>query len=342
MNHKPSRGFTLVELLVVIAIIAILVALLLPAVQAAREAARRMQCNNNLKQFGLALHNYHSAHGRFPPGTISKDEGGEGIFRKPEWPYLIVHLLPFLEQQGMLDLLDVNPPLTSPSRYNAANVWPQGIQTASVSTFQCPSDGYGDKRLNMDALLGYTNTAKLFRSNYLGIFSGANMQDVAFRSGESGLYTPGSYSSQFIRAYGARGERALFDINLSTKIRDITDGTSYTLMMVEHLTDNAFRGWFWTSQASASVIFAWVTPNSSSPDHLSGCDLPGVNQPEMNLPCVEESHLYPRTATARSRHPGGVDVVLADGSAHFISDTVDVNLWRALGTIQAGEVNQQP
>ena len=135
----------------------------------------------------------------------------------------------------------------------------------------------------------------------------------------------------------------MFDVNRGAKIRDITDGTSHTLIMVEHLTGTKddIRGWFWTTHAGASVIFAWVTPNSSSPDRIAWCNA-NTNLPEMNLPCVVAAHIYPVTATSRSRHPGGVNVVLCDGSVHFISDSIDVNLWRAMGTIDGGEVVQVP
>ena len=323
-------AFTLVELLVVIAIIAILVALLLPAVQAAREAARRIQCSNNLKQFGLALHNYHSTYGRFPLGTVSKDEAGEGIFRKPEWAYLIVQLLPYMEQGTMFDLLPTGLPY--PSWPNTADVWPQGIQTASVSMLLCPSDGFGGARLDLDALLpSHMNTVQLFKSNYLGIFSGGDMQDVAFASGASGLYTPGAPSHP--------GYQAVFDVNRGAKVRDITDGTSHTLMMVEYLTGTKedIRGWFWTTHAGASIIFAWLTPNSSSPDRIAYCNA-NTNLPEMNLPCAVGDHIYLVTATSRSQHPGGVNVVLSDGSVHFIDESIDVLRWRAMGTINSGDL----
>ena len=204
----------------------------------------------------------------------------------------------------------------------------------------CPSDGFGGSHTDLDRLnFGFFDTPDLFKSNYLGIFSGATMQDVAYAA--PGAYTPSSLSGEFVSAYGPQVVKAVFDINRGAKIRDITDGTSHTLMMVEYLTDEGFRGWFWTSQAGASIIFAWVTPNSSSPDRLSGCT-PTVNLPSMNLPCVEEDHLYPRTATSRSQHPGGVKVLLADGSVHFIGEAIDVNIWRAMGTIRRGEVIQVP
>ena len=330
------NAFTLVELLLVIAIIAILFALLLPAVQAAREAARRIQCSNNLKQFGLALHNYHGVHGTFTPGTISTDTH-VGLFAAPEWPYLIVHLLPYFEQGALSDVVTIKPRLPWPTHPNSGSIWPQEIQTASVSMFQCPSDGLGGVRWdpNGNQFITATNTAKLFKSNYLGVFSGGNMQDVAYEAPYPGAYDPASPAHPY--------HQAVFGINRGAKIRDITDGTSNTLLMVEYLTgtmDDA-RGWFWTSQAGASIIFAWVTPNSNAPDQLCGVTCaPNSHQPEMNLPCKDEPSLYARTATSRSQHPGGVNALLADGSVPFVSDSIDVTIWRAMGTINGGEVGQ--
>src|SRR5262245_11146440 len=122
--ERRWTAFTLVELLVVIAIIGILIALLLPAVQAAREAARRSQCLNNLKQHGLSLLNYHNAHRKFPPGNTStgrpKPIPNPDIWDFPQWPYLTVHLFPFLEEKGLSDLLSTKPPLPFPWTSNSA------------------------------------------------------------------------------------------------------------------------------------------------------------------------------------------------------------------------------
>jgi len=335
-GSRQLQGFTLVELLVVIAIIAILVAMLLPAVQSAREAARRIQCTNNLKQLGIALHNYHSAHGKFPPGMISDP----GAFGAPQWPYLIVHLLPFFEEQGLSDIFHIGQlSLPTPFSDNSANVWPSEMENAVVDTLFCPSDGYGDKQARGTA----PNSVNLFKSNYLGIFNGAELQDFMAES-------PGVYS---VPGPSHPGYEAVFGVNRGARIRDITDGTSSTLIMVEYLTGvkNAphpfdLRGWFWTSQAGYGLIFAWSSPNSSSPDVLCGHCAPATNQPSMNLPCVHGGsslqEAFRRTATSRSRHPGGVNVVLCDGSVHFINEVIDVQLWQGMGTINRGEVVQVP
>ena len=348
MNHKSRPAFTLVELLVVIAIIAILIALLLPAVQAAREAARRIQCSNNLKQFGVALHNYHSTHGQFPLGTISE----HGLYGQPQWPYFIVKLFPFLEQQALSDIFasaQINLPF--PWQSGSAALWPDELDTADNSVMLCPSDGFGGSHFDLDLpnppASIHSNTPDLFKSNYLGIFSGANMQDVA------------SYAAYYARPQvhnagppATPGYKAVFDVNRGAKIPDITDGTSHTLIMVEYLTGTTrdLRGYFWTTQAGYSVIFAWSTPNSSSPDKLCGWCTDEANMPEMNLPCVDNGAggsssaiaLSSRSATSRSQHPGGVNVLLCDGSVHFINESIHFETWRAMGTINRGEVIQQP
>jgi len=352
MKFKVRGAFTLVELLVVIAIIAILVALLLPAVQAAREAARRIQCTNNLKQFGVALHNYHSVHSTFPPGNITNG----GLFHPPGWPYFIVQLFPYLEQQALAEIFSVaiNDPSTLPNPWvnNSADQWPDEIDTADNSVMLCPSDGYGGSHLDLDKLPvpdstyhNYENTPDLFKSNYLGVFSGAKMWDTAYWA--QGSYAKNTPSSEVIYQYGSfNGIQAVFDVNRGAKIRDITDGTSQTLIMVEYLTGTPvdLRGYFWTTQAGSSVVYAWSTPNSSSPDKLCGQCRPETNQPDMNLPCIDEGRGDPknRTATSRSRHPGGVNALLCDGSVHFFNESIDVSTWRAMGTINSGDVIERP
>ena len=328
VHRHSSAAFTLVELLVVIAIIAILIALLLPAVQAAREAARRAQCSNNLKQYGIALHNHHQVYGKFPVGNTSIDvDSNPWVYDDPEWPYLTVHLLPYMEQAAMYDLITVQPWLNSPFRANTADEWPAEVQTMSASTFQCPSDGFGGKRASVNVREGYPhqNTAVLFKTNYLGVWTGAKFSDVEYE-----YLNPGSPLT-----------KAVFGGNRGTRISTITDGSSNTLAIMEYLTGTRrdLRGWFWGLGTGLAVLYAWQTPNSSAPDQLDDWTCVSyTNLPEMNLPCVPEPSGGERTAGSRSQHPGGVNALLCDGSVHFYSESVDVTLWRALGTINGGEV----
>ena len=345
------RGFTLVELLVVIAIIGILIALLLPAVQAAREAARRMQCTNHLKQFGLALHNYSSTHGSFPPGNIVDSvPGGPAPSRNayPEWPYFFVHLFAYLERAELADIADelLGRPHVLPWQDNSADDWPAGIQT-SETVFFCPSDGQGGIRVaagSLPAANYATNTVPLFKSNYLGLFTGENADDVnteiLLQSGYSNSLPASNPDAERLRRL-----QAVFGVNRGAAFKDITDGTSSTIAVVEYLTGTPMdlRGWFWTAQAGASLIFTKNTPNSSASDVLIGpagewC-YPATNQPENNLPCVGGG---PQTASPRSRHPGGVNILLCDASVHFVTDNIDLTVWQALGTIRGEEVVEFP
>jgi len=335
VSTSQTSGFTLVELLVVIAIIAILIALLLPAVQAAREAARRIQCTNNLKQYGVALLNHESTYSQFPVGYSSDQSGAPWIFNDPEWPHMTVHLFPYFEQAALYDLLTVQPWLNSPVQPGTDKEWPAKVQSMSVSPFLCPSDGFGGKRFAHPN----PNTATLFKTNYLPIFSGQNVGDVVDE-----LENPDNK----LRSDGSLRRKAVFGTNRGARIRDITDGTSQTLIVVEHLTGTKFdlRGWFWGMQPGWSHVYTELTPNSSNPDISNSRDCnEATNLPDMNLPCFPDDGPSPgrnRTAGARSRHPGGVNALLCDGSVHFIIDSVSITVWRSLGTIAGGEVFKLP
>jgi len=302
----------------VIAIIGILVAMLLPAIQAAREAARRIQCANNMKQLGVALHNYHSSHNTFPPGTI---QSGNCVFCPPEWISYVHQLLPYLEEEALYDIMIVIR--TGPW----AVEFPPECWGVSVASLLCPSDGLGGATLTAN-MVGDT---ELYRSNYLGIFSGLN----------------DGYHHTHVSQPGPKEERAMFGVNQGRRIRDITDGTSKTMVLAEYLTgttkDN-WRGGPFTTRAGAQILYTTLTPNSSAPDVLAASSVidettceNGVGFPELNLPCrtgsTETNHASPR-----SRHRGGVQVLLCDGSVRFVIDDIDLmGVWRPLGTISGAE-----
>ncbi|MBL8848330.1 MAG: DUF1559 domain-containing protein [Planctomycetaceae bacterium] len=327
------RGFTLIELLVVIAIIAILIALLLPAVQQAREAARRTQCRNNLKQLGLALHNYHDAGQQFPPGTVNEaNPGGGTSYGRPPRTTYVVHLFPYLDQAPVYNNVDfVNRP-TAPGLIWFGN---NPVATGTViPTFYCPSDGQGGQTKNCGLINGDVNRpAPHFLSNYMGFFHGLNVSAI---------------DTQDARLKGA------FGLNWGARIRDIVDGTSNTMLMGEYLTGthDDYRGFIWSDKAGGSQLWVELTPNSRLPDRLSPTTPPPPlatkpwckNAPELNLPCVngvsESSGLanLDHTAASRSRHLGGVHVLLGDGAVRFASDSVDLRVWRGLATIQGAEI----
>lgn len=324
--HPGERGFTLVELLVVIAIIGILIALLLPAVQAAREAARRSQCTNNLKQIGVALHNYADVHKRFPMGTLS----GSGRFSFPQWPHVLYFLLPYVEQQPLYQGLQKaqsypnNFPWTVASSGAAYDSWPKEI--TGVSTYICPSDGRG----GAVAPDGTNPLFPLYKSNYEPFYSGTTEQ--------------ASLDEYFQVAGFDRTVQAAFGMNRGASFAELCDGSSNTVIFSEYLTGiptSVAWAWPWTCRTGSQFILAASSPNSKSPDR--NINYTGFCTPEIanSLPCTPNGNLggAENHASARSRHPGGVNGLKGDGSVHFYSDSIDlINVWRPLVWIQDGKV----
>src|SRR4029078_8330773 len=194
MFHCQRRAFTLVELLVVIAIIGLLVALLLPAIQAAREAARRSQCKNNLKQIGLALHNYESARGAFPPGFVSRATAPNGPGLGPGWGWA-AHILPYLEESNLN--IDLKREITDPLYDN--------IRVMPLSVFRCPTDAVEEPVISVRSASG-TELTKAAFANYVGV--GGTFEVTVYPDTGIGL---------FVR-------------NRPVKIKEITDGMSHTIM----------------------------------------------------------------------------------------------------------------
>ncbi|MHC5543495.1 DUF1559 family PulG-like putative transporter, partial [Singulisphaera rosea] len=237
MQRPRSRGFTLIELLVVIAIIAVLIALLLPAVQAAREAARRLQCTNNLKQLGLALHNYESSSGALPPPFIQSGSGST-ITWSNGWS---VHgrILPFMEQNALYDAMNFTQRYSTP--FNST------ITAMVINGFLCPSEIQPQPRV--------TATGRFGVNNY-----GWNRGDWYIWGGFAGV-----------------ANRAPFDVNRSRRLADFSDGLSNTLVASEVKTYQPNLGNCGTGLANISnmnnIPASSADPHTVAPEYNTGCTL---------------------------------------------------------------------
>lgn len=339
---ERNKAFTLVELLVVIAIIGVLVALLLPAVQAAREAARRSQCSNNLKQIGLALLNHESAHKEFPPGVkankpFSYDMANKGY----EWTYFLHYILPQLEEPAYYAALSgprfdkMNNPWSSPTDWVNAS---KSVVNVGLPFLRCPSD-YSDVHMKVAAWVS-GSSLKLPASNYLGFFGGLNDWDNCSLSGKDcGSIDGGPGPTPDPK------QRGLFAYSVGVRPAEIRDGLSHTMAVSEYLvgvneTDN--RGYFYTSRAGNQFMYTTAQPNSAAGDNrlswASGFCNPVAeyHRPLENLPCTPGPTAQ-NYASPRSRHSGGVLVVFCDGSVHFMTDTIDLQTWHNLGWIADGQ-----
>ncbi len=338
--HLKSRAFTLVELLVVIAIIGVLVGLLLPAVQAAREAARRMQCSNNLKQLGLAMHNYALTYQEMLPNAGWSYPGGYPNDYSP-----IAKLLPFSEQQNLFNLVDFSIYMGHPGRADL----PIGLRAAAatpVPFFYCPSDGE-------------TPVHNLtLPSGAIIPVAGAN---YAMNQG-SGM------DGQFHPSFGAAD--GLCWVDSKNRFASLTDGTSNTLAFTESLRGSVttpssvtptrtevqhLRGATSPSAAllaladagdltamlpsipswNASRLMFWLRGCSPDGPVMNGRLVPNAPVPDL----VRGSS---KATAARSNHTGGVEACYADGSVHFVSDSIDRVTWHAMWTRSGGEVVSLP
>jgi len=314
-NQRRSEGFTLVELLVVIAIIGILVGLLLPAVQAAREAARRMQCSNNFKQLGLSILNHESGLKRFPPGTWGRTlPSGDypAVFIRPRTPF-IAHILPYIEQGNIFALYDLRLDFNNNANAQA--------RSQRLPFMQCPSDQTNDP-------WAPTND---FKGNY-----GLNWGRWNFIDQGGPAVNPAPLNVTH------NVGKSPFYIDSASRFGDFTDGSSNTLCMMEMLqpprnhsgllTDRRAR--IWNDDSGCYQISARIGPNSRSPD-FGQC----IDNPAQGWPCTRNTSVTKEFFMgSRSRHTGGVNVVLCDGSVQFISNSIDLVPWASLSGMADGAV----
>jgi len=320
---KRWRAFTLIELLVVIAIIAVLVALLLPAVQQAREAARRSACKNNIKQLGLAFHNYHDTHRVMPPGAIDSDRAVNSGTSAAEnnnamgWGTM---LLPFLDQAPLYNQIsgETNGFVHSWQDANNDGTANDPIPSASeqISVFNCPSDPMGG--IN-------TKISNLGKSNYLAI------------AGIQAVQTTGAGNDKL-------NSNGMFFENSSKRFRDLTDGASNTFFVSERTTKNDGGGINNCGGATCSWSGGiWIGPRiitSSAGWHssLRLLDVTNVGGASLTYGFGTSSATWGSAWIAKSIHVGGGHFLMGDGAVRFVSENIDLGTYRALHTPARDEV----
>jgi prepilin-type N-terminal cleavage/methylation domain-containing protein/prepilin-type processing-associated H-X9-DG protein len=372
-SYLKTRGFTLVELLVVIAIIGVMVGLLLPAVQAAREAARRMSCGNNFKQLGLGMHNYHAAYNQFPlhgTGTKRNFSGGpywwDGDNLSSNWRLsAIVGLTPFIEQQALWEQIS-NPSIIGGTSWPAMGPSPNTLAytpwATDISTLRCPSDpGVGLPTL------GRTNYGVCLGDSFRNSMQGVGDHLVA-GTGNTTNFTQG-------QAVASRAtDRGVFVPRAKMNFRDVLDGTANTIMMGEIVTDLGDRD-----------IRSVQTDNGQGPerfDNPSWCSLPAQNLIDTARPrfwrqgvptesgsgtrgarwadflpmftgvhtilppnretCSQNNSGNTAMGTAGSRHQGGCHVLMTDGAVRFVTDSIEAGNSSAQSVFNGGSGGAAP
>lgn len=338
------NGFTLIELLVVIAIIGVLIALLLPAVQHAREAARRSQCSNNLRQLGVAVHNYADAFGLYPPsiaigllpGNVV-DFGGWSVQAR---------LLPYLENEKLIQTINFD--------YHYERLGNTTASARIIASFNCPSDPHSDD-------------AK--RHTFSGVPIDVGGTNYGFTMGD--WYVWGGIGTAAL----STRPRAAFFVNAAVRTADVLDGTSKTILAAEVKTFQSYvrdcPGGLATVNNPTNIPDPLSDPYTI-PEYTSGCShqqdsghtewvdghvhqtgvttawppnfrivrRSGVKEFDVDLTGIREKNGGPTfsAVTSRSYHSGGVNVLLGDGAVQFASDSIDARLWRAMGTVAGNEV----
>ncbi|HWL07012.1 MAG TPA: DUF1559 domain-containing protein [Planctomicrobium sp.] len=309
LSKTPSsRGFTLIELLVVIAIIAILVALLLPAVQQAREAARRTQCKNNLKQLGLALHNYHDTHSVFPPGNVVRSFHANNCMagdRRTETPAThgapwTVMILPYIDESALYNLINMGGAFIYSASTNLTNPSTRPNLQRSMPKFQCPSSEL--------SRAGYPG------NHYYGVSGGGAEQC------EYGGYSNFNTGSLFL--------------NSAINLKHLSDGTTNVFLIGEQSINSHPSNPDYTGILAGTAIAWGGTARGDNANAGIGCNMAGA-QRSINSQvrqAVEGDHRWAvMTRTFGSVHIGGCHFLMADGSVHFMNENINLNIYQTLG-----------
>jgi prepilin-type N-terminal cleavage/methylation domain-containing protein len=313
VSKRKCSAFTLVELLVVIAIIGILVALLLPAIQSAREAARRAQCLNHLKQWGTAMHVYYDAKKQLPKGSSGPTSSFPDV-RRQTW---VMYLWPYIEETSLADAnVIANHFYEVPGTITGTM---NGLCGKYVAIYYCPDD----------LGVGFDQTAGTYqrrRGNYVVNWGNTFYGQVIEPQGKA----------PFSHIKGNRGQPR------KTNFADITDGTSNTLLLSECLKawstdDNDWRGDIHNDDGEFR-FHTRLTPNTSAPDVFESGWYQRTGDPKMP---VAAGAATVQVTAARSRHPGGVNAVLCDASIRFVSDSIALDAWQYLGTMNGDEIGAE-